>query len=568
MNGLNTSIRKTLLKEFSRRRFLKNAFWGAGTLALLGGARLQWQSRSNRSGRIPGSILGASSKWGHLLREGATSIPTEIEYQETVIVGGGVAGLSAAWWLKRNHYESFKLLELEEEVGGNSHSGKNIISSYPWGAHYLPLPGPEAKFCRLLLEDLQVIQGYDSNGLPIYDEYCLCSDPQERLLLQGRWQEGLVPQVGMTSQDRKEYDEFFKLMEFYKAARGKDGKRAFAIPMDFSSQDPEYLKLDQVSMQEFMNSQGWSSRYLHWYVNYCCRDDYGMGHSQVSAWAGIHYFASRNGIGSNADHHTVLTWPEGNGWLVKGLRKRSLDQIQTKSLVCSIDVQKDRVHIDYLNPETGIKKRIQAKQVVFSAPRFIATRVIRNLNDQPPEYIHKLKYMPWMVANVSVRSLPRGNGVPPAWENVSFYSTSMGYVNATHQNLSLFSKETVLTYYLPLDGVGPGNDPKLARKVAQGKSHSEWVELVAADLESIHPGIRNEIMKVDVWIWGHGMVSPSIQFLWSEDRKNMKNSLNERLHFAHSDMSGISIFEEAQYRGVRAAQRVLSALGKSEKDKA
>jgi hypothetical protein len=33
------------------------------------------------------------------------------------------------------------------------------------------------------------------------------------------------------------------------------------------------------------------------------------------------------------------------------------------------------------------------------------------------------------------------------------------------------------------------------------------------------------------------------------------------VHFAHSDASGLSLFEEAQYRGVAAAERVLAALG-------
>jgi hypothetical protein len=37
------------------------------------------------------------------------------------------------------------------------------------------------------------------------------------------------------------------------------------------------------------------------------------------------------------------------------------------------------------------------------------------------------------------------------------------------------------------------------------------------------------------------------------------------LQFAHADLSGFSIFEEAQYWGVQAADRVLRRLGGSEK---
>jgi hypothetical protein len=34
------------------------------------------------------------------------------------------------------------------------------------------------------------------------------------------------------------------------------------------------------------------------------------------------------------------------------------------------------------------------------------------------------------------------------------------------------------------------------------------------------------------------------------------------LFYANSDLSGFSIFEEAQYRGVRAADRVMQAMGR------
>jgi hypothetical protein len=37
---------------------------------------------------------------------------------------------------------------------------------------------------------------------------------------------------------------------------------------------------------------------------------------------GIHYFASRDALARDADGDDVLTWPEGNGWLVHKLRDR------------------------------------------------------------------------------------------------------------------------------------------------------------------------------------------------------------------------------------------------------
>jgi hypothetical protein len=58
---------------------------------------------------------------------------------------------------------------------------------------------------------------------------------------------------------------------------------------------------------------------------------------------------------------------------------------------------------------------------------------------------------------------------------------------------------------------------------------------------------------------GHAMIRPAIGSIFSEERRRLKR-LNDRILFANSDLSGISIFEEAQYHGVEAAQKVLRKL--------
>jgi len=109
----------------------------------------------------------------------------------------------------------------------------------------------------------------------------------------------------------------------YKRAIGRDGRRAFAIPMALSSRDPVWRALDRVSFAQWLNDNGFSAPSVHWLANYACRDDYGMAHDQVSAWAGLHYFACRNGEAGNASSDAVLTAPEGNAWLVRGLASKA-----------------------------------------------------------------------------------------------------------------------------------------------------------------------------------------------------------------------------------------------------
>ena len=134
-------------------------------------------------------------------------------------------------------------------------------------------------------------------------------------------------------------------------------------------------------------------------------------------------------------------------------------------------------------------------------------------------------------------------------------SPGIGYVVATHQRLRTAPGPTVLTYYLPLSGQPPG----AARERLLATSREEWAEAVLADLERPHPEIRDLATRLDVFRWGHAMVRPVPGFLWSPARTAFA-APRGRVHFAHSDLSGMSLFEEAVYWGARAAEAVLRAL--------
>lgn len=500
----------------------------------------------SRGRAYPGSIVGAGSALGHRLRDGGFPGPTETEEAEAVIVGGGIAGLAAARRLHRLGRRDLVLLELEPSVGGNAASGRNAVSAYPWGAHYLPLPNEETTEVRELLAELGLITGRAPDGAPIYAEEALCADPMERLHEYGRWHEGLIPQTGLTEADREQYARFAAQTEALRQARGRDGRPAFAIPLDRSSHD--YWHLDQITMAAWLSREHYDSPPLRWHVDYCCRDDYGADASKVSAWAGLHYFASRRGRAGNTTHDAVLTWPEGNGRLVQLLAGPIKDRCRAGCAVFAIDPEAGTV--DYFSTALNRSRRVRARQVICCAPRFVAQRMVRGL---PP--VGGLEYSPWMVANITLDALPTGRGAPLAWDNVFRDSRSLGYVVATHQHLHPVPRETVLTHYWPLDAGSPVEE----RAKALARSHADWCTQIVGDLRRAHPDIEPHIRQIDVWLWGHGMIRPAPGFLSGAARAAMQQSMG-CVHFAHSDQSGISIFEEAYVRGVQAAEVVHAKL--------
>ncbi len=493
---------------------------------------------------------------GHRLRDGGFPAPAETRKTAVLIIGGGISGLSAAWRLANAAVDDFLVLEMEAEAGGNSRAGQSPLVAYPWGAHYLPLPTLESTSVRQLLAELTVLQGDPNATQPTYDERYLCATPQERLYRNGLWEEGLLPHRGIDAGERAQQQRFHELMDEFKQARGSDGRRAFAIPMALSSRDPLWRALDRIPFSQWLNDNGFTAPSLHWLANYATRDDYGTAHSQTSAWAGVHYFACRNGEAANAASDAVLTAPEGNAWLMRGLAKRASGRIVTGAMVWRIEEGKANVVVDAV--VDGKTVRFEARQLIWAAPAFVLPHVWPAIPGELKAAAQAGDYAPWLTANLHLADFPEErHGAPPAWDNVFYDSPGLGYVVATHQLIRRHLSGTVFTYYRALHDVAPAEGRRLLLETPR----EVWAEGILAELERVHPDIRRLTTRLDIFRNGHAMRRPVPGSIWYGQRQKLADFRSRRITLAHADLSGFSLFEEAQYRGVLAAQRVMSALG-------
>lgn len=507
---------------------------------------------------IPGRILGANAALGHRFRDGGFPAPGREHRVQVLIVGGGVAGLAAGRQLARRGLRDFQILELESQVGGNSLSGSNEVTEFPWGAHYVTLPTTESPELRELYRELGIITGSDADGRSIYEETALCHDPMDRLFRYGRWQDGVVPQYALVPEEQEEIHRFLQYAADLKHAQGADGRRAFTIPVERSSRDPRWRDLDRETFAQWLDAAGFRCAPLRWYLDYCCRDDFGGGTERVSAWAGLHYFAARNGEASNAPSHAVLTWPGGNGWLVAQLSAPLREHLRPGSAVFHVAPHADGSIVDCFDVASNQSVRYHADHLVLAVPEFVSRRLLTTGGSPAftpiPESIRTR--VPWMVGNISLNSLPKGMGSPLSWDNVLYDSPGLGYVVATHQSLASHPLRTVLTYYRPLDHLPPSE----ARAEALTRTHAEWCQMVLADLSQPHPTLRDQVERIDVHLWGHGMTLPSPGFLQGLGTPPC-SGLPNHVHFAHSDLSGISVFDEAYIQGVHAADDIARASG-------
>lgn len=499
----------------------------------------------------------------------------EIRKVHTLIAGGGVAGLSAARALRLQGVDDFALLELEDTAGGNARGGSLAGMAHPLGAHYLPVPSDDAPEVQDFLEELGIRKRIA--GRWTYDEQALCHSPQERLYFNAAWQEGLLPMQGVSESTLAQYQRFAQLIAQAQASG------AFRVPMrPFFKQNQLLAGIkytpSAITFIAYLDQQQLTDPHLRWYLDYCCRDDYGAGIEVVSAWAGIHYFAARHGFAApglestaRAEREGVLTWPQGNAYLTQALTQPLGESLHTAKVILRIEEQRSAVMVDALDGASGQVRRWQAQQCIVALPLHVAARVVA----QPPEFlqqaVRQVVHSSWWVANIHITAPLHddGRGAHPSWDNVIYGGQGLGYVDAMHQSTRPVPGETVLTYY---NAAGAGAQAR--RDLLQ----ATWPQLrdqALRELSTAHPDITRLAQHISITRYGHAMAVPTPAatahflsqighyparnlrgVLLNQEQINrypkMSTPATQRLRFAHSDWSGVSVFEEAFTRGLHA----------------
>lgn len=501
---------------------------------------------------------------GHALRDkAALPHPSATRQHEVAILGAGVAGLSCAWKLAREGFTDFVMVQ-GPEFAGNAAAGIRDGLDYPLGAHYLPLPSLASTHVREMLADFGIIERGAGDARPYYDEAVLVHSPQERLLRNGRWEEHLLPMTGLPEADAAQHQRFLALVDQLRTQAGNDGRKVFCIPLDLSSRDPAWRALDSLTFKEWLAREGYTSPALHWYLNYCCRDDYGADYDVVSAWAGLHYFASRDGHAANAGEGAVLTWPGGLAvladrmraaitqklghadWLLPGAAVRIEELAAGPRVLCIED-----------SADVGTRAyALQTRRTVCAMPLFVAQRLLPDIRAYGYDpAAHAAPHAAWMVSNFVMDGYPlEAPGEPLSWDNVVYEGQALGYVVSTHQLLRVArTPRSVFTAYHALSG----QTPQAARDWLTRASPQDLRDVAAVDLVAAYgKEFWRNARQLEITVRGHAMATPVCGYLSNPGLAALR-AVDGPVLFAHADLSGYSVFEEASWWGVTAAARIL-----------
>ncbi len=494
---------------------------------------------------IKANLNYVGMKQGHAIRD-AKFQPENIEMGgifDVLIIGSGIAALTAAWKLVSGGYSGKIGMILGPEKFGNSSDIEINNKFYPTGAHYLPIQNEETYHTKEILKFFNIItDGHDTKE-PTYNDEYLVTSPMERVLFNKEWHEGIY-------QKNEVVEKFFAEIEKYKNKIGKDNKKLFSIPSVFSSSDLD--ELDSISFKDWLIKNNFKDKVLEEHLNYCCKDDYGVDIEKTSAWAGIHYFAGRTGECKNMKHETIMTWKNGNAFL----SKKIFDYIKNKVEIIDgsvLNINKDKELLVIEN--NGVAKKIKAEKLILSTPLHMINYLFK-------ETIISKELIPnhaiWVVSNFLFKELPTDiyQGCDIAYDNIIQESDNLGYIYSDNLGLDISMENKVLTTYFCM----PSDNLKDARRNLLKMSKEEYLDLAMKDLiHAYGEKVFNLISSVEVNIRAHAMSFPEVGFksrrnkLINEMRKIEKNGI----YFAHSDISSISIFEEASWWGYSAAKNIM-----------
>ena len=548
--------------------------------------------------RWSGGWVGAALDRGHRLLSDAPppGAAGPLRRCAVAVLGAGVAGLAAARALRHAGVDDLRVFELEDDAGGNARG--HVIQGLrcPLGAHYLPIPPREARAVSAFLHELGLL--HTVHGRTVADERHLCHALQERLWTGQAWVEGLLPPAAPGSATEAAYRDFSHLV----ALAGRQAR--FAVPSVEVPTSAALQALDGESFAHWLARHGLHDPALRWYLDYACRDDYGAGLETVSAWAGLHYFASRHGFaapgeeparaGSEAAPEGVFTWPEGNAWLTRRLAAPLADRLHLGGLVERVQPGRHEVAL-WVRDGAGSRQHWVAREVVVALPLHVARRVLQAAPSALDPAARALDPAPWLVANLLLREPPIDRpGAPPAWDSVVLESSAdspglaspedparlaLGYVDAGHQGVRGRASPVVLSAYWAFGQPDRGRTAAWRVKL-RDEPWQVWAQRVVAHLARVHPDLPALVQQVDLMRYGHAMAvpapgvrsHPALQALRQASAagpgQGSRHAVlqgpagTERLHFAHADLAGYSVFEEAFTLGDAAGRQAAARLGR------
>lgn len=498
----------------SRREFLKKA---ALLVAGVAGSTIfdaGFGPRAEAKGGYKiGPWTGDDFTVGHQLRDGKLpQFPTSAtEKADFVIVGGGIAGLSSAHFLRDSN---FLLLEQYGDLGGHARGGSYQGIGYSYGSAYLAtIEGAVGE----LLDDLAL-------------KPLKLDDSKFAWLENGSWLRGCE---GVA--ENVIYKEFKRFRSDNQSFWNKWNGLYPQI-----KELPELLKLDDILMEEMLRN--YDPRFVA-LVDGFIKSGLNGGIKSVSALSGL------STMEDIFEQTHVL--PGGNPAITRELTNRLKeshgDRVKTGSFVWDIRLKDNGASVTY-GMRDGSLHMVDCRHVIFAIPQMVAVRVARNLPDKAKAAMFRFRYGSYAVANVLLKKTvlegSYDNYLPAPYEIGDVTIAETPYVlNGTYKP----EMGSVLTVYVPYDAGSTG------RTLLYQGNKKKLASSIMTELTKAIPPIKDNVEEVVLSRWGHALAVARPQYF--KYVGELMSFENNSFSFAHSSTHGLPSAEAAVQGALHASQK-------------
>jgi oxygen-dependent protoporphyrinogen oxidase len=449
---------------------------------------------------------------------------SEPERVDAVIVGGGIAGLSAAWELRDLNVV---LLEAADRVGGR-------MSSEPRDRYWLNYGGHVVGGSETATGRLMQALGVDGIDLP----GSLSAIAMNGKLVVGRV-EALPLRLQLSRRDRLGLIRAgarlrVAALQYARVSKLRDGE-------DEATRQARVLAFrDDETFAEWLGEvpSGVDAIFRATVRRSTAEPE------EVAAGYGIGYFQ--------------LVWDRGRGLtrniaggsatLPEALARVLGDRVRTLSPARSVSRTEDGVRVTY--EEDGRGRTIQARAAVVAAPAFVARELITDLPRDVATALDRITYGPSVVGSFltsETSAMPYDGLYAAATPNASF-NMFFNMANALRDGGGREPGGSLMVY----------GASDLARELWD-LSDAQVEQRFVDDLVALFPGLRGNVSEAVITRWSHA--APHCR----PGRSSAQAALIEPIGPIHlaGDYLGITYIETAITTGLTAASRIRRALDTS-----
>jgi hypothetical protein len=424
----------------------------------------------------------------HGIRDGQVfDRPNATAKAGVVIIGGGVAGLSAAYFLRDM---DFLLLEKEDHFGGNAFQEEFDGQPYATGSAFA-WSGDEGD---------QLSRELGLKLLPVNSP-----DPT---IVNGTW----VPDTWHTGIDQLPYP--------------KEVRESFRRFRDDMLKIKVQERMAELDAEPFSKYTGpYAREVAQWWDAYG-PSNWGATTVDTSAFMGI---SEMQGIARAKEDPRVIL-PGGLGCithkLVEVLQPKYKDRMVGNATVVAVVQDKDSVRVTYLRDDA--LTTVSAKAAVICVPKMIASRTVIDLPSPQKAAMHRIRYIPYPVINM-IFDKPVYNRAYDTWAPGNTFTD---FIDAdwTVRNLPGYKqKNNILSFYTAL------HVEQRATLLDEDRCKA-LAARVLVDFQKLLPEFSVNPIEVHLYRRGHPMFMAS-PGRYTKDRVAAAQPM-DRIYFGHSDSGG------------------------------